>query len=131
MGSFRNGILFQKDSPYHRSTSCVQICVKFGRPEIGKVVRYLHDKKKFASLSRSRFGAGRAQNRPDQRQTIYSQCPKFRPNWFTSGGVIAERVNTVETHRKVFPIFGRSAASTSSRITRKAQAHFVLSLIHI
>ena len=38
--------------------------VKFGLPEIGKVMRYLpHQKKqKFASLSRSRFCADRAQN---------------------------------------------------------------------
>jgi len=36
------------------------------------------------------------------------------PNRFTFGGVIAERVNTVETHRKVglFPIFGRSLPSS-------------------
>ena len=38
--------------------------VKFGRPEISKVVRYLPDKKKqkFASPSRFRYGADRAQN---------------------------------------------------------------------
>jgi len=36
--------------------------VKFGRPEIGKRVRYLPDKKKqkFSSLSRSRFCANRS-----------------------------------------------------------------------
>jgi len=40
--------------------------VKFGRPEISKVVRYLPDKKKqkIGSLSRSRFCADRAQNLP-------------------------------------------------------------------
>jgi len=37
--------------------------VKFGRPEIGKVVRYLHDKK-IGWRSRSRFYADRAQNLP-------------------------------------------------------------------
>jgi len=47
---------------------CVNF-VKFGRPEIGKVVRYLPDKKlrylpdkKSASLSRCRFCADRAEN---------------------------------------------------------------------
>jgi len=66
----------------------------------------------FASLSRFRFGADRAKNQPDQRQTIYSECPKFRPNWFTSGGVIAERVNTVQTCHKEIPVSGRSPASS-------------------
>jgi len=32
------------------------------------------------------------------------EFPKFHPNAFTSGGVIAERVNSVETRHKVFPI---------------------------
>jgi len=36
----------------------------------------------------------------DQRQTIYSDCPNFHPNHFTSGGAIAERVNTVRTRHK-------------------------------
>ena len=41
-----------------------------------------------------------------QLQTIYSECSKFHSNPFTSGGVIAERVNTVQTRHKVFPILG-------------------------
>jgi len=41
-----------------------------------------------------------------QLRTIYSEYPKFHPNPFTSGGVIAERVNIVETRHKVFPILG-------------------------
>ena len=50
--------------------------------------------------------------RQGQRQAMFSPCPKFHPNRFTSGGVIAERVNTIETHHKVLPIFGRSLASS-------------------
>jgi len=40
--------------------------VKFGRPDIGKVVRYLPDQKilKIGSLSRSRFCTDRAENLP-------------------------------------------------------------------
>jgi len=38
--------------------------VKYGRPEIGKVVRYLPDKRKQNFGSRSRFCADRAQNLP-------------------------------------------------------------------
>jgi len=38
--------------------------------------------------------ADRAQNLPGPAQTMYSDCSRFRPNRFTFGGVIAERVNT-------------------------------------
>ena len=49
-----------------------------------------------------------------QLQTLYSECPKFHPNPFTSGGVIAECVNVVETCHKVFPILGEATASLPS-----------------
>jgi len=90
--------------------------VKFSRPEMGKVVRYLHDKKQqnFGSLSRARFCVDRAQNLPGPAQTMYSECPKFHPNRFTSGGVTAERENTVQTRYKVFPILGEDVASLPS-----------------
>jgi len=45
---------------------------------------------------------------------MYSQCPKFHPNRFTHGGVIAERVKTVQTRHKVFPILGEASASSPS-----------------
>jgi len=53
--------------------------VKFGRPEIGKVVRYLPHKKKqnFASLSRSRFCAGRAQNLPRPAAANVLRAPQI------------------------------------------------------
>jgi len=77
-------------------------------------VRYLPDKKN--KISPRSLAVASARIAPKicqgQRQTTCSACPKFRPNRFTSGGVIAERVNTVETHHKVFPIFGRSLASS-------------------
>jgi len=51
-------------------------------------------------------------SRPKSARTSGRQCvqeyPKFHPNQFTSGGVIAERVNTVETRDKANPIFGCS-----------------------
>jgi len=50
-----------------------------------------------------------------QRQTMYSECPKFHPNRFTSGGVVAECVNTVQTRHKVFPIFDEATASSPSK----------------
>jgi len=85
--------------------------VKFGLPKIGKVVRYLpHQKKQnFGSVSRSRVCADLAQNLPGQRQTMYSQCPRFYPNRFTSGGVIA-----VQTRHKMFPVLCEASASSPS-----------------
>jgi len=88
--------------------------VKFGRPEIGNVVRYLLDKKNqkisagCPALASMRIAHKICQG---QLQIIYSQYSKFHPNPFTSGGVIAERVNVVEMCHKVFPILGEATAS--------------------
>jgi len=49
-----------------------------------------------------------------QLWTIYSEFPKFHPNPLTSGGVIAERVNIVQTRHKVFAILGEASASSPS-----------------
>jgi len=37
---------------------------------------------------------------------------RYHPNRFTLGGVIAERVNTAKTRRKVNPIFSQSLSSS-------------------
>ena len=64
-----------------------------------------------------------------QRQTMYSECPKFHPNRFTSGRVIAERVNTVQTRYKVFPIGARIALLWQHNATRNVSEYlFVLAL---
>jgi len=97
--------------------------VKFGWPEISKLVRYLPDKKKqnLCWLSRFRFCAITPKICQGQLQTIYSEYPKFHPNPYTSGGVIAGSVNIVETSHKVFPILGeatrRRSASPSNKCT--------------
>jgi len=82
--------------------------VKFGRPEVGDIARYLMDKKNKISA----LAAASARIAPKichgQLQTIYSEFPKFHPNPFTSGGVIAERVNIVQTRHKVFAILGEA-----------------------
>jgi len=57
-----------------------------------------------------------------QWETMFSECSKFHPNRFTSGGVIAEHVNTVKTHHKVFSIFGLNLAS--SRIMKSFLTKF-------
>jgi len=41
-----------------------------------------------------------------QPPTMYSECFEFCSNRFTFGRVIAERVKTAKTRRKVNPIFG-------------------------
>jgi len=41
---------------------------------------------------------------------MYSECSRFHPNQFAFGGVIAERVNTAKTRRKVNPIIGSAEA---------------------
>ena len=38
----------------------------------------------------------------------FSECSKFHPNRFSLGWVIPERVNTIKTGRKLFPVFGWS-----------------------
>jgi len=91
--------------------------VKFGRPEVGEIARCLMNKIKqnFGSSSRCRFCADRAQNLSGTAQTIDSEFPKFHPNPFTSGGVIDERVNIVQTRHKVFAILGEASASSPSK----------------
>jgi len=87
--------------------------VKFGWPEIGKVVRYLPDKKNSArspALASARIAPKIGQG---QLQTIYSEYPKIHPNPYTSGGVIAGRVNIVETRHKVFPILGEASSPSN------------------
>ena len=108
---------FENFVPKEFTTSHIHVLcanfVKFSRPEIGKVVRYLPDKKSARSLAlaSARIAPKICQG---QLQTIYSEFPKFHPNPFTSGGVIAERVNIVQTRHKVFAILGEASASSPS-----------------
>ena len=108
-------ILFRKDSLPHTSLIHV-LCgnfVKFGRREVGEIACRLSDEKtKFRlafSLSLLR-GSGPKSARTIGRQRTQS-APKFHPNRFTCGEVIAERVNSVETRDKVNAILGEAVAS--------------------
>jgi len=82
--------------------------VKFGRPEVGEIARYLMDKKnKISARPPAAASTGIAPKICQlQLQTICSQFPKFHPNPFTFSGVIAERVSIVQTRHKVFAILG-------------------------
>ena len=92
--------------------------VKFGRPEIGKVVHYLTDKKQISARC---LALASARIAPKICQASGKQCtctqsaPNFIQNWFTSGGVIAKRVNIAEMRHKVFPILGE-ASSPSNKV---------------
>ena len=106
--------------------------VNFSRPEIGKAVRYLPDKKKQKSSRCLALASARIAPKicRGQRQTMHSECSKFHQNRFTSGGVIAERVNTVQTRHKVFQILGEASASSPSkyvwrRNSTKSLSYFV------
>jgi len=108
--------------------------VKFGRPEIGKAVCYLPDKKQhFIWLSHSCNCAHHAQNLPRPFPTLYSECSMFYPNRFTFGRVIAKCANTINTRHKVNPIFGWCLASSpiiilKSSHTSLAQPTFLCNL---
>jgi len=92
--------------------------VKFGRLKIGKVVLYLPDKKNKKSAHAPAL-ASAPKICQGQLQTMYSECSKFHPNPFTSGGVIAERVNVVQTRHKVFPILAEASASSPSKYIKR------------
>ena len=91
--------------------------VKFGRPEVGEIARYLMDQKK-NKISARPPAAASARIAPKicqgQRQIIDAEFPKFHPNPFTCGGVIDERVKIVLTRHKVFAILGEASASSPS-----------------
>ena len=108
---------FQKIIPKSFTTSqnhvlCANF-VKFGWPEIDKVVRCLPSARSPA-LASARIAPKICQR---QLQAIYSEFPEFHPNTFTSGVVIAERVNVVETRHKVFPILGEASSPSNNDYT--------------
>jgi len=74
------------------------------------------DKKKqnFGSPSRCRFCADRAQHLSGTASNNILGVPQISSKPFTSGGVIAERVNIVQTRHKVFAILGEASASSPS-----------------
>jgi len=107
---------FPKPTCGHGNTSFCANFVKFGGPEVGEIARYLMDKKNKISARAPAAVSARIAPKicQGQRQTIYSEFPYFHPNPFTSGGVIAERVNIVQTRHKVFAILGEASASSPS-----------------
>ena len=90
--------------------------MKFGRPEVGEIARYLMDQKKNSARD---LAAASARIAPKigqgQLQAIYSELSKLHPIPFSSGGVKAEHVNIVQTRHKVSAILGEASASSPSK----------------
>jgi len=81
---------------------------------MGKVMHYLPDQKKTIGWrSSSCFHVDRTQNLSGPAPDNILGVPKFHPNPFTSGGVIAERVNVVQTRPTVFPILSEASSQGS------------------
>jgi len=95
----------------HRTRSCVQISWNLAdRKSAKSSVVYLTKNKTSArspALASARIAPKICHG---QLQTICSAFPKLIPNPFTSGEVIAERVNIVKKRHKVFPILGEAFA---------------------
>ena len=112
---------FSKTFPKGFTTSQIHVLcanfVKFGWPEIGKVVCYLQDKKISARCPALASAWIAPKICQDQLQTIYSEYPKCHPNLFTSSGVIAGHVNIVETRQKVFPILGEASSWSKNALS--------------
>ena len=107
-------------NPHMRTRKHVFLC-KFREilpTESREIARCLMDTK-INKISARALAAASARIAPKichgQLQTMYSEFPKFHPNPFTSGGVIAERVNIVQTHHKVLAILGEASASSPSK----------------
>ena len=97
---------------FHHDTdgrvSC-SIFVKFGRREIGEIMRCLPNKK-ISPVATARIAPKMCQGQPP---TMYSACSRFHQNRFTSGGVTAERVNTAKTRQSnVIVVVGRSGLNS-------------------
>jgi len=110
--------LFQKDSPSHRTTSCVQISWNLAERKLAKSCVNTWQKNKTTARSPALASARIVPKICEgQLPTIYSEFRKFHPNPFTSGGVIAESVNIVETRHKVFPILGEASSPSKNYIS--------------
>jgi len=104
--------------------------VKFGRPEVAEIVRCLpHNNKqtKIASLSLSLLCGSRPKSARASGKRCTQECPKFHPNPFTFGGAIAERVNTVQTRHKVFPILGEASRRVTIPVVFIVRLYIVIS----
>jgi len=76
---------------------CPSVCLSICLSQAGKNFAWLSSRRYRPT---ARIAPKICQGQPP---TMYSKCSRFHPNRF--GGVIAERVNTAKTRRKVSAIF--------------------------
>jgi len=81
--------------------------MKFGRREIGKVFGCLPVQKKTKKnkISPRSPDLTAAHIAPKSTRTTLRQCTQSVPDFIQIGLLSAERVNTIKTGRKVFPMF--------------------------
>ena len=98
-------IRFRKFSLWHRSMCCVQISWNWtDRKSVKLYVAYpTKNSPGSPAVATARIAPKICLCQPP---TMSLECSGFHPNRFISGKVIAERVNTAKTRRKVNPIFG-------------------------
>jgi len=104
-------ILFRQFSSRHRSTCCVKISWNLAdEKNLWSSALFLPDKKNKILPGSPAVATARIAPKvcQDQPPIMYWECSRFHPNRFNLCGVIAERVNTTKTRRKVNPIFGWS-----------------------
>jgi len=104
--------IFQNDSWWYRSTYCMQISWNLADRKSAKSC-VIYRTKKISARSPA-LASARIAPKICQGQTIYSECPKFYPNPYTSGRVIAGCMNIVETCHKVFPILGKVSSPSNN-----------------
>jgi len=93
---FGGGFLFQKNSLPHRSTFVFKFCEiwQMGHQQKRALLTWVPDKKN--SPGSPAFATAWIVHKicQGQPQTMYSECSRFHPNWFTFGRVISECVNS-------------------------------------
>jgi len=103
-------ILFRKFSSRHRLTCYVQMSWNLAdRKSVKSCVAWQKYSPRSPTVATALIAPKIYRG---QLSTMYLECSGFYPTRFTFGGVIAERVNTAKTRRKVNPIFGWSLASS-------------------
>jgi len=117
MGFWKNDPLredFENFIPKGFTTSQIHVlCANFVKSVKSSVAYLTKKNKKLASTSALASVRIAPKICQGQLQTIYSECPKFRLDPYTSGGVTAGRVNIVETGHKVFLILGETSSPSN------------------
>jgi len=106
--------VFQNLTCGHGNTSFCANLVKFGRPEVSEIARYLMDKKNFGSCSRCRLCADRAQNLSGTAPSNILGVPQIASKSVHFRRSFSRMCDHVQTRHKMFAILGEASASSPS-----------------